>query len=139
MDNYLDSFIRVAADCPATVGRAPSAGRSNKTIPQLEYELLANAPHKLTQPELLFAVHVLRLGISQQELKSQRKQLWEEFFKKSRACLRASMLPKKFGWGLHFNSAGKIRLVAVESDEYQELANGVRTKTVLTAMRNRRG
>lgn len=33
-------------------------------------------------------------------------------------CLRASLLPKRFGWGVHYNTEGKISLYGKESPEY---------------------
>jgi hypothetical protein len=48
------------------------------------------------------------------------------------------MLPKRYGWGLHFDAEGRIALVPVESDEYQEFVNGKDGINVLTAMRNKR-
>jgi hypothetical protein len=47
------------------------------------------------------------------------------------------MLPKKYGWGLHFNAEGKIALIARESAEYDRLANGEEEGLkVVAAMRN---
>jgi hypothetical protein len=138
MMNYHDTFIQVAPDCPVSEALVPTGKREARSIPQIEYELLAAHPYTFTQEELLFAVHVRRQGISQTELTSRRAALWEEFFGKSRACLRASMLPKKYGWGLHFDAQGRIALVAVESKEYRGFRAGKGVRTVLTAMRNKR-
>jgi hypothetical protein len=41
------------------------------------------------------------------------------------------MLPKKYGWGLHFDAEGRIALVAVESDYYKAFVAGKRAGTVL--------
>jgi hypothetical protein len=136
--NYFDTFIRVAPDCPVTVAVVPSSRRVQKSIPQIEYELLVANPYKIMQEELLFTVHVQRKGIGESELDSRRDVIWKEFFGKSRACLRASMLPKKYGWGLHFNAEGRISLVAMESEEYQRFVSGTQGITVLMAMRNKR-
>ena len=136
--NYHDTFIRVAPDCPVNEAVVPTGRRAEKSVPQVEYELLAENPYAFTQEELLFAVHVRRRRISKTELKARRAALWEEFFGKPRACLRASMLPKKYGWGLHFDAAGRIALVAVQSAEYRSFEQGKGVATVLTAMRNKR-
>ena len=136
--NYFNTFIQVAPDCPAKAAVVPTNKREEKTIPQIEYELLAANPYTLTQEELLFTVHVQRQGIGKSALKSRRAELWEEFFGKPRACLRASMLPKKFGWGLHFDAAGRIALVKMESDEYKKFVANKEGVTVLTAMRNKK-
>ena len=138
MMNYHDTFIRVAPDCPVNEAVVPTGRREVKSIPQVEYELLAGNPYTFTQEELLFAVYVRRQGIGETDLKTRRAELWEEFFDKPRACLRASMLPKKYGWGLHFDAEGRIGLVAMESKAYKVLAEGKGVATVLTAMRNKR-
>ena len=138
MMNYYDTFIRVAPDCPVNEAVVPTGRREVKSIPQIEYELLSENPYTFTQEELLFAVHVRRKGIGEGDLKARRPALWEEFFGKPRACLRASMLPKQYSWGLHFDAEGRIALVPVGSDEYEAFAAGEGVATVLTAMRNKR-
>ena len=138
MRNYHDTFIRVAPDCPVSEAVVPTGRREENSIPQIEYELLSENPYTLTQEELLFAVHARRQGIGEGDLKARRPALWEEFFGKPHACLRASMLPKKYGWGLHFDAEGRIALVAMESKAYKMLAEGKGVATVLTAMRNKR-
>ena len=138
MMNYHDTFSRVAPDCPVSEAVVPTGRREEKSIPQVEYELLAGNPYTFTQEELLFAVHLRRQGIGEGELKARRAALWEEFFAKPRACLRASMLPKRYGWGLHFDAAGRIALVGVQSAKYRSFVQGKGVATVLTAMRNKR-
>jgi hypothetical protein len=138
MRNYYNTFIRVAPDCPVSEAVVPTGRREEKSIPQIEYELLAGNPYTFTQEELLFAVHVRRQGIGEADLKARRAALGEAFFGKPRACLRASMLPKRYGWGLHFDAEGRIALVAGQSAEYRSLAQGKGVATVLTAMRNKR-
>ena len=138
MMSYYDTFIQVAPDCPVRTAVVPTSKRAAKTIPQIEYELLVGSPYTLTQEEFLFAVHVQRSGLSKRDLEMCRADLWREFFSKSRACLRASQLPKKFGWGLHFDSEGRIALVAMESEAYRAFAEGQGVSTVLTAMRNKK-
>jgi hypothetical protein len=63
--------------------------------------------------------------------------LREEFFSKDQPCLRASPLPKKFGWGLIFNHEGGVALCPAESDEYQQMLNDPDLK-VMKAMRSKR-
>lgn len=138
--NYYETFIRVADDCPVSSAVPPPPKRGEgKSIPQLEYELLADRPYTLTQEEVLFTVHLLRQGLSPDDPALPRETLRREFFSKSRACLRASMLPKKYGWGLHFDAAGRIALVPMESADYAAFLRGARPATVLAAMRNKRG
>ncbi|MBC2024650.1 hypothetical protein HCJ73_10370 [Listeria booriae] len=68
---------------------------------------------------------------------SEREVEKEAFFAKSQACMRTSPLGKKYGWGLHFNEDGYVKLVAVESDEYQEFANQ-KDLTITRAMKSKR-
>src|SRR5262245_2541529 len=138
MVNYYDTFIRVAPDCPVSEAVVQTGRWGAKSVPQIEYELLSENPYTFTQKELLFAVHVQRQGIGKGELKARRAALWEEFFAKPRACLRASMLPKRYGSGLLFLAEVRIALVGVQSAEYRSFVQGKGVATVLTAMRNKR-
>jgi hypothetical protein len=53
--------------------------------------------------------------------------------------MRASALPKKYGWGVHYDSAGRLALFAMESDEYRGFAAGaVRGIKVVAALRSKR-
>ena len=107
------------------------------SIAVLEYGLLSSAPYAYTQEELLFLVHVRREGISRSVLESNHEALWTDYFSRSRACLRASPLCKRYGWGFHFDDDGKVALVPVESEEYQRLESDG-SLTQIPAMRNRR-
>jgi hypothetical protein len=47
------------------------------------------------------------------------------------------MLPKKYGWGIHFNSEGKMALYPVDSPEYRRFVEeGKGNVKVVPAMRN---
>ena len=99
--NYYRTFIRVSADCPAKRPVIPVVRGERVLIAVLEYGLLSS-PYVYTQEELLFLVHVRRQGISRRQLESKREALWTDLFSRSRACLRASQLPRKYGWGICF-------------------------------------
>ncbi len=135
--NYFETFIQVAPDCPAKAAVVPAARGEKKSIAVLESELLSGKPYYYTQEELQFEVHLRHKGISASELKSRRNELWAEFFSKPHACLRASSLPKKYGFGIHFDAQGKIGIYAVESKVYQQYAQNKGIKQ-LVAMRGRR-
>ncbi|BBO33186.1 DUF6157 family protein [Lacipirellula parvula] len=135
--NYYNAFIRLASDSAATHSAVPPARGEKRTIPVIEYELLAAKPYFYTQEELQFAVHVEREGIAPAQLKAKRRELWAEFFNKPRACLRCSSLPKKYGWGLHFDEQGRIGLVPVESAAYKKFS-GSKTLKVVPAMSSKR-
>jgi hypothetical protein len=135
--NYYDTFITVATDCPVESGKVPPEKKNGKTRPGIEFELVADHPYVYTQQELLYEVHIRHKNISESELSEKGTQIWDEFFQKPMACLRASMLPKKYGWGIHFNSAGKMALVPVESPEYRHFVDGDNKNVrLLAAMRN---
>lgn len=137
--NYYNTFIAVSDDCPADYGIVPPAKASGKTKPGIEYELAADHPYEYSQEEMLFETYVRHKQIPPEERRLREAELRTEFFGKSQACMRASMLPKKYGWGLHFNAEGKLALVPKESPDYSRFADGeVEGVTVLKAMRNKK-
>lgn len=121
--NYINTFIHVSPDTRAQEATAPVAKGGRKSIAVLEYELVFENPYTYTQEQVQFAVHVRRQGVSDQELRARRDELWRAFFSKSRACMRTSPLAKTYGWGLHFNEQGRVALVPVQSVDYERLAN----------------
>ncbi len=127
-----DTFVLVAADCPATVAEVPAARGGSPTVAVVQYELLATAPYSLTLEDLIFETHLRRTG--EPRTAAGRAAL----FAKSHPCMRASPLPKRYGWGVHHDAAGRIALFAVESKEYRELAGGAGGAAVVPAMRNKR-
>jgi hypothetical protein len=138
--NYYNTFITVAADCPVETGIIPPDKKDGRTKPSLEYELAAGQPYQYTQEELLFEVYVRHKQIADADLEERRQELWDGFFGKSQACLRASMLPKKYGWGIHFDGAGKLALIPKESEAYQQyIENENGELKVVAAMRSSRG
>ena len=132
--NYYNTFIEVSEDCPAQTAEIPKSKNENKTIPVLQYEMIAGAPYQYTQEDILFEVFAQRNHIPEE----QRQQEWEKFFSKGQPCLRTSSLGKRYGWGMHHNEQGKVALFAVESEEYQALKNDTTIKNV-KAMRSSRG
>jgi hypothetical protein len=135
--NYYNTFITVAPDCPTDSGMVPPDKKNGRTKPSIEFELIANQPYVYTQEELLYQVHIRHKEIPEEELLVKGTQIWDEFFQKPMACMRASMLPKRYGWGIHFNADGKMALVPVESPDYRrfvEADNG--NVKLLAAMRN---
>lgn len=131
--NYYSTFIEVSEDCPVTVAQIPATKGDSKTIPVLQYELIANHPYKYTQEDVVFEVFALRNEIPEEERQAAR----EKFFAKGQPCLRTSSLCKRYGWGMHHNDEGKVALYAVESDEYKKFVNDDRIKNV-KAMRSSR-
>ncbi len=115
--NYYNTFILVSADCPVQESKIPEWNGNKKTVAAIEYELLSVKPGYYTQDELQFEAHMIHKGISEME----REEEQVRFLAKSRACMRASALPKRFGFGIYFDQDGKTELVPLESDKYQQL------------------
>ncbi|MFF2093203.1 DUF6157 family protein [Paenibacillus sp. NPDC058174] len=135
--NYYNTFIKVAPDCPAEQGLVPPEKKTGKSKPGIEYELVADHPYQYSQEDLLYEVHVRHKQIPQEQIEANGTQLKDEFYQRPTACLRASMLPKKYGWGIHFNAEGKLALYEVGSPEYERFASGEdKAITVVAAMRN---
>lgn len=131
--NYTQVFIQVAEDCPVEAAEVPAAGNKEPTVASLQHELLARRPYDLTSDDLLFEVHAVRKGVPEADLNGER----QAFFAKSQACLRASPLGKRYGWGLHHDEQSRVALVPLGSERYQELANDPTIKQ-LKAMRSKR-
>ncbi len=92
-----------------------------------------------TQEEALFEVHARHKNIPPEELAARGDELRAEFYAKPTACFRASMLPKKYGWGIHFDETGRMALVAMESPDYRRFAEGeVAGVRLLAGMRSSR-
>ncbi|MCL1838811.1 MAG: DUF6157 family protein [Propionibacteriaceae bacterium] len=123
--NDFDTFIEVAADCPVTVAAVPPA-KDPRSAVQIEYEMLIDSPYEYTSDDVLYESNGARRGITR-----------EDFFAKPQPCFRASTLGKKYGWGVHADTEGKIAIYAIESDDYQRLAADPNIKH-LEAMRSSR-
>jgi hypothetical protein len=131
--NYYNTFIEVADDCPVTAAEVPQSKGDSKTVPVLQYEMIAIHPYAYTQDDVLFEVFAERNGIAAEDKPAAR----ERFFAKDQACLRSSSLGKRYGWGIHNDKDGKVALYAVESDEYKRFVNDRAIKH-LKAMRSKR-
>ena len=130
-------MIRVATDSPTRSAIIPTSKDGKKTVAVLEFELLISEPYTYTQDKVQFAVHAMHKNISDTELETHLIDLYAEFVAKPRACFRASPLPKKYGWGVHYDDQGRIALHAVNSPEYERLTQLEGTKQLL-AMRSSR-
>jgi hypothetical protein len=119
--NYYNTLIAVADDCPVTSSVVPTARGARKTVAVVQYDMLAGSPHLLTQEDVLFESWLSRQDIAGNQSESARALMRKNFFAKPQPCLRASPLPKMFGWGLLFDHEGKVALCAIESQKYQRL------------------
>lgn len=112
--NYQSSFIAVSPDCAVMVGTVPE--RSG-TIAAMQYGRVAAAPYRITSDELLFGIFADRRELFGDE----RDVAMQAYFSKGQPCMRASPLVKTYGWGVHYDSVGRMALVGVESEKYQTL------------------
>lgn len=115
--NYFDSFIAVAEDCPVNKAEVPPVKGDNKTVANLQFEMIIDNPYKYTSDDVIFKVHALRNGIGTAAQKAER----EKFFSKGQPCLRSSPLTKRYGWGVHSNAEGKVAIYAIDSSEYKKM------------------
>ncbi|GLX09162.1 DUF6157 family protein [Microbispora sp. NBRC 16548] len=145
--NYYSTLIAVADDCPVTAAEVPGPRGGKPTVAVLQYALISGAPYGMTQEDVLFETWLRRQDLPADLPAARRAELRKEFFSRSQACLRASPLPKRYGWGLLFDRDGRIALCPVESEEYRRLVDGASRGAqagedggvrVLKAMRSRR-
>lgn len=134
---YFNTLIGVSPDTKATAGTVLPARVAPKSVATLEYELIAGAPCTHTHEDVQFAVHLARTRASTLLGADAPSISRAEFFSKSHACMRASALPKTYGWGLHFDDHGRVALVGVETDRYRQLASDP-SLTHMPAMRSKR-
>lgn len=113
-----DMFIEVADDCPAVHAEVPPARGDRPTKAAIEYELIAGEPYALTEEDVAFRTRVVMRDIPEADWPAER----ERFLSQEKPRLRVSALAKRYGWGIHIDSHGRVALVAVESAEYQRLA-----------------
>ena len=139
MEPITDTFVLVAPDCPGIAGMVPVAKGANPTVAVIQYELLTARPYSLTLEDLIFQTHVRRAGLTKSEAKARTSEIRAALFAKPHPCMRASPLPKKYGWGVHHDASGRIALYGVESEEYRRFASGtVAGVEVVTALRSKR-
>ncbi|AKU92597.1 DUF6157 family protein [Vulgatibacter incomptus] len=136
--NYVDTFIAIAPDSAADRGIAPREAE-NPSIALRTYRMIRENPYRYTSDDVIFTVYADRNGIRQQDREEARR----AFFSKGQACLRASDLGKRYGWGVHSDGTGCVALYGVESAEYAAFVSGERAGSdgkavaVVPAMRSR--
>ncbi|WP_255717415.1 DUF6157 family protein [Dyadobacter fanqingshengii] len=131
--NYFDTFIQVAEDSPAKIGEIPPAKGSEKSVANIQFEMISEHPYQYTSDDVIFQTYATRQGFEKNELAAER----EKFFSKGQPCLRASPLTKRYGWGVHSNSEGKVALYGRDSEEYDKYSADDKVDTV-KAMRSKR-
>ena len=139
MTTITDTFVLIAPDCPATAAVVPVARGAGLTVPVIQYELLTARPYTLTLEDLIYQTHVRRAGLTPAEADRRSTAIRAELFAKPHPCMRASALPKRYGWGVHHDGRGRMALIAMGSAEYRRFASGVVSGVdVVPAMRNKR-
>ena len=131
--NSINTFIEVAEDCPVVVAEVPPIRGETKSIANLQFDVISEAPYRHTSDDVIFQVHAIRNDVAETDHSAERERL----FSKGQACLRSSPLAKRYGWGIHSDAEGRVALVPVGSDEYQRLATNSDTRH-LKAMRSKR-
>jgi Family of unknown function (DUF6157) len=135
--NLPNTFIRVAEDCSARSGEEPPLHAGKPTVAGLQYEMIAKAPYKYTSDDVVFATSAAGRQLGAKASKKELSLARSEFFSRGQACLRASGLGKRFGWGIHADGEGRVALYAVDSGRYQSLARDQKL-TQTRAMRTKR-
>ena len=131
--NYQDTFIQVADDSPARQGEVPPQRGAEKSVANIQFEMISENPYKYTSDDVVFEAYAVKNGINKSELPAER----EKFFSKGQPCMRASPLTKRYGWGIHSDSDGKIAAYAVDSQEYAE-HTADKGLDIVKAMRSKR-
>lgn len=123
--NYFDTFIEVSDDTKASFGTRPPL-KANKTVAEIQYQLISENPYKFTSDDVLFQVFADKNDLTNAE----QNQAREQFFSKGQPCLRSSPLPKNYGFGVHCNSEGKVALFGMETEQYQQFLADTKIKKV---------
>ena len=129
--NCFDTFIAVAPDCAADRGTPPKES-DKPSIALLTYRMIRDNPYVFTSDDVIFTVFADRKGIAPADREAAR----QAYFSKGQACLRASDLGKRYGWGIHADAKGRVALYGVETPEYLAFAGGAGVATITRAMRS---
>lgn len=129
--NYFDTFIEVAEDTKANCGTKPVSKSGNKTLAEVQYDLLMHHPYEFTSDDVFFTVFAEWNDLGEAE----RKKARQVFFSKGQACFRSSPLTKAYGFGVHANSEGRVAIYGMETESYEKFRNDPGVKKV-KAMRS---
>ena len=131
--NYFNTFIEVADDCKALESEIPPMRGETLSVANIQFDMISKNPYRYTSDDVIFNCYAVKNELTSKELKKERT----IFYSKGQACLRCSPLPKRYGWGIHYNKEGKVALVVMGSQEYEKLATDPKMNHV-KAMRPRR-
>ncbi len=134
---YKDTFITVAEDCPVLQSEEPVSKRAKRPGHLVQYEMVMAAPYKYGHKDLIWATYLNKEELS--DLTSMEEEMHrEKLFSKGHPCLRASALTKRYGYGAHYNTEGKIALIPMETEEYQAFLKDDSVKKVPAMRRSRK-
>ncbi len=133
--NYYNTFIQIADDCPVSNAEVPPIKDDDKTIAHLQFEMIVDNPYKYTSDDVIFNAYAVKNNITGKSMQAEARAM---FFSKGQACLRASALTKRYGWGVHHNAESKIAVYAVDSAEYKKMVKDKALKQ-LKGMRSKKG
>jgi hypothetical protein len=130
-----NTLILIAPDCPALRGVVPASKRVPRPFPVVQFEVLSNEPYRLSYTESLCEVHARQNGLGETSFDDE---LVKTLLRKH-PCPRTSALPKRYGWGIHVDTNGKLALWACDSAEYRRLARSKPgTLQLVFALRSKR-
>ncbi|MFC5269270.1 DUF6157 family protein [Adhaeribacter terreus] len=135
--SYKNTFIKVSEDCPVVTAEIPLAKNGKKPAHLIQFELLTENPYHFDHEELIWEVYIRQKEIPQNVLESEGEEMKAHLFSKGHPCLRASALIKRYGFGAHYNEAGKIALFGLGSEEYEQFLKQKNVK-VLAGMRTKK-
>ena len=129
--NYFNTFILIAEDSTAISGEAPPEKGHIPTAATIQFEMIRKHPYQYTSDDVLFQVYAQKNDLTRSAYNAAR----EQFFSKGQPCMRASPLTKRYGWGIHYNAAGKIAIYGANTKEYEQFSKDKSLK-VIKAMRS---
>lgn len=130
--NYYNTFIEIADDCPLAQGEVPPVKGDKKSVANQHFDMIVQHPYQFTSDDVIFGTYAERNGII-----GNTEHEKELFFSKGQACLRASPLGKRYGWGIHHNEEGKVAIYAAGTPEYEQMLHNPALKRV-KAMRSKK-
>jgi Family of unknown function (DUF6157) len=120
VSEIIDTFVQVSPDCPVHLGVMPTNKNDAKpSMHVLQYQLLIQNPYRFTLEDLIYEVHIRHKQIPLEQAEAHAETIRRELFEKKHPCMRASMLPKKYGWGVHYDQEGRLALYGMETEEYR--------------------
>lgn len=117
--DYVDTFITIAPDATGQVSEPRPRG-GKPTVASATWELIHDAPYRHTAGDVIFTVWADRQGVPDADRAAARA----DYYAVGRPCLRASDLGKRYGWGVHADSHGRLAVYPAGTPEYESLAAG---------------